>query len=104
MYKCNHFYGICILYMFNRKKNQNRELNYILNSNSFFLDTQHVIGMIGLQAWNSEKQKCCWKQCRDSMASKPGDSDGGSMTPSEPSDGDDRSDRDSDYESDNEEE
>nr|XP_022331081.1 tubulin polyglutamylase TTLL5-like isoform X11 [Crassostrea virginica] len=38
------------------------------------------------------------------MASKPGDSDGGSMTPSEPSDGDDRSDRDSDYESDNEEE
>lgn len=63
MYKCNHFYGICIhvLYMYNRKKNQNRELNYILNSNSFFLDTQHVIGMIGLQAWNSEKQKCCWK-------------------------------------------
>ena len=38
------------------------------------------------------------------MASKPGGSDGGSMTPSEPSDGDDRSDRDSDYESDNEEE
>lgn len=38
------------------------------------------------------------------MAAKTGDSDGGSMTPSEPSDGDDRSDRDSDYESDDEEE
>ncbi|XP_061172530.1 tubulin polyglutamylase TTLL5-like isoform X1 [Saccostrea echinata] len=38
------------------------------------------------------------------MASKPGDSDAGSMTPSEPSDGDDRSDRDSDYESDEEDE
>ncbi|XP_048734056.1 tubulin polyglutamylase TTLL5-like isoform X6 [Ostrea edulis] len=38
------------------------------------------------------------------MASKPGDSDAGSLTPSEPSDGDDRSDRDSDYESDEEEE
>lgn len=38
------------------------------------------------------------------MAAKTADSDGGSMTPSEPSDGDDRSDRDSDYESDDEEE
>ncbi|XP_062587212.1 tubulin polyglutamylase TTLL5-like isoform X4 [Saccostrea cucullata] len=38
------------------------------------------------------------------MATKPGDSDAGSMTPSEPSDGDDRSDRDSDYESDEEDE
>lgn len=38
------------------------------------------------------------------MAAKTADSDGGSMTPSEPSDRDDRSDRDSDYESDDEEE
>jgi hypothetical protein len=38
------------------------------------------------------------------MAAKTGDSDAGSLTPSEPSDGDDRSDRDSDYESDEEEE
>ena len=46
--------------MYNTKKIKIvREFNYIFNSNSFFLDTQHVIGMIVLQSWNREKQKCC---------------------------------------------